>query len=127
MDMSKKWMTAIGASLLVTAALIIVGIGAYRAGERDGTDVEVVGEVIREGELAGRTVVVDADRWDGHWGFFPGFFVFPLVVIGLVLLFAQRRRSWCGPRHYSDDRLADWHRRAHEESPPTPPPADSSA
>jgi hypothetical protein len=107
--MNRKWMVGIAAGLLVAAALVIVGAGAYRAGERNATDLEVVGE----GESAGRTIVVDGDGWYRDDGFFPGFLVFPLVVTGIVLLIASRRRRWCGPGRYSEGELEEWHRRAH--------------
>lgn len=117
--MNRKWLAGIGAGVLVTAALILVGAGAYRAGERNSDDVQVVGEVVREGGSAARTIVIDGDGWHRWNGFFPGFFVFPLIVIGIVLLVASRRRAWCGPRgYYGDAELADWHRRAHGENPP---------
>jgi hypothetical protein len=124
--MNRNWLIGIGAGVLVAAALILVGAGAYRAGERNATDVEVVGEVVREGESVARTIVIDGDGWHRGPGFFPGFFVFPLIVLGIVLLVSARRRAWNGPRrYYTDDELADWHRRAHGEAPtppaPTPP------
>ncbi len=127
--MNRKWMIGIGVSLLVAASLILVGIGAYRAGERDDAQIQVVGEVLREGESTGRTIVVNGDGWDGHWGFFPGFFVFPLIVIGLVLLCASRRRRYyghgygypAGPGCPPPDDLDEWHRRAHEDEPVQPP------
>jgi hypothetical protein len=126
MDMNRKWLAGIGAGVLVTAALILVGAGAYRAGERNSGDVPVVGEVVREGGSTARTIVVDGGGWHRGPGFFPGFFVFPLIVIGIVLLVTSRRRAWHGPRRYYDDaELAEWHRRAHGEAPP-PPPSESS-
>jgi hypothetical protein len=119
--MNRKWMLGIGAVLLATAALIGVGVGAYRAGERDAADGHredrsvVVGEVIDDGEGSGRRIVIDGDRWDRR-GFFPGFLVIPLVIGGVVLLIGSRRRHWHGPGPWS---LDEWHRRAHAtESPP---------
>lgn len=117
--MNRKWMAGIAAGLLGSAALIGVGVGAYQAGERNATDVEIVGEVIGEGDSAGRTIVVDDDGWHRDRGFFPGFLVFPLVVGGLVLLFASRRRHWHGPGRYSETELEEWHRRAHGGDPGT--------
>jgi hypothetical protein len=126
MDMNKKWLTGIAAGILVTAALIAVGVGAYNAGERNATDVQVVGEVVGEDDSAVRTIVVDGHGWGwgrGGPGFFPGFVVFPLIVIGIVLLVGSRRRRWYGPpwRYDADPELDAWHRRAHGESPPDPP------
>ncbi len=121
--MNRKWLAGIGAGVLVTAALILVGAGAYRAGERSSDDVQVVGEVVRESGSATRTIVVDGGGWHHGPGFFPGFFVFPLIVIGIVLLVASRRRAWYGPPRwqYGEAELAEWHRRAHGEAPPPPP------
>ena len=118
--MNRKWLAGIAVGVLVTAALITVGIGAYRAGERNAEDIEVVGEVIREGESAGRTIIVDGDGW-GRDGFFPGFFVFPLILIGVVLLVASRRRRWYGPSNHHPDGEPEWHRRVHAEGSPSPP------
>jgi hypothetical protein len=124
--MNRKWLAGIGAGVLVAAALVIVGIGAYRAGERNATDIEIAGEVLGEGESATRAIIVHDDSWHHGPGFFPGFFVFPLVIIGIVLLFAWGRRAWYGPRHYDTDaELTEWHRRAHGDAPPPPTPGAS--
>ena len=66
----------------------------------------MVGEVVGNGEGAGRTVLVPADGygWHGGWhGPGPGFLLFPLIVIGLFLLFASRRGGWRGPHRYHGD------------------------
>ena len=90
---NKIWV-GIAAGLLTTAVLAMVGIGAYRAGQRSDPTIEVVGQVAGEGDVA-RTVVVDG--WRNGWhGPGPGFFLIPIVIIGLVLLFAGRRGG--GPR-----------------------------
>ena len=121
--MRRNWMIGIGVSILVTAALLVVGIGAFNAGQRNGDAVRV----LTTGEPAGPTLVVPVDTWRSGWHGGPGFLVFPLILIGLILLFAARRRSawgWggpCGPGPgrgrgwYADDdrELQDWHRRAH--------------
>ena len=116
--MNRKWMAGIAVGILVAAALILVGVGAYRAGERNGDDVAVVGQVLSESDSAGHTIIVDGHGWHGGPGFFfPGFFVFPLIIIGLVLLFASRRGGWGGPGRYrcGEAELAEWHRRAHAD------------
>lgn len=123
--MNKKIMAGIAAGLLTVAALITVGIVAYNAGERSDRTVEVVGEVVANGESTTRAVLVPADgHWHGGWrgpGF--GLLIFPLIVIGLVLFFASRRGGWRDPHHYSDDELRAWHRRQHGDDvsgPATP-------
>jgi hypothetical protein len=111
-------MIGIGVSVLVAASLLVVGIAAFNAGQRHR---EVV-EVVSAGEPAGQAVLVPVGAWRGGWHGGPGFVVFPLVVIGLILLFSARRRGgWGGPGRWSgygpdDDRqLQDWHRRAHAD------------
>jgi hypothetical protein len=124
--MNRKILAGIAAGLLTMAVLISVGVGAYRAGERSDRTVEVVGEVVANGEGTTRTVLVPADGYGWHGGGHgpgPGFLLFPLIVIGLVLLFASRRGSWRGGpyrcrRDHHDDELREWHRREHEPAAP---------
>lgn len=119
--MRRNWMIGVAVGVLVAASLLVVGIGAYNAGQRHGETVEVVSGT----ETAGRTLVVPVDGWrDGwHGGPGPGFLVFPLVVIGLVLLFSARRRGgWGGPWRYgNDEAMREWHRRAHADDQVAPP------
>jgi hypothetical protein len=127
--MNRKILAGIAAGLLTTAVLVSVGVGAYRAGERSDRTVEVVGEVVTNGEGTTRTVVVPAGGYgwnDGGRG--PGFLIFPLIVIGLVLLFASRRGGWHGPYRYhrgdhgyhDDHELHEWHRHQHGDEPAPP-------
>jgi hypothetical protein len=120
--MNNKVLAGIAAGLLAIAALVTVGVVAYNAGERSDRTVQVVGEVATSGDTATRTVVLPDGYWHGGWrgpGFGFGFLIFPLIVIGLVLLFASRRGGWRGPRGYDDD-LQAWHRRQHADDAPTP-------
>jgi hypothetical protein len=122
LDMNKRILAGIAAGLLTVAVLLAVGVGAYRAGERSDTTVEVVGEVVTGTEGATRTVLVPtgATGWHGGWhgpGF--GFVLFPLLVIGVVLLFASRRGGWRGPGPCDED-LREWHRRQHGDQPAAP-------
>jgi hypothetical protein len=124
--MNRKILAGIAAGLLTTAVLVSVGVGAYRAGERSDRTVEVVGEVVTDGEGTTRTVIVPSGDygWNGgRHGPGPGFLLVPLIVIGLILLFASRRGGWHGPSRYHDhhgrdDELREWHRREHEPTPP---------
>ena len=113
---SKIWV-GVAAGLITTAVLASVGIGAYRAGQRSDATVEVVGRTVGEGGDVARTVVVDG--WRGGWhGPGPGLFLFPLLIVGLVLLFATRRSRWdrWGDR---ERELEDWHRKAHQDDAAT--------
>ena len=109
--MNRKILAGIAAGLLTTATLLIVAAGAYRAGERSDRTVEVVGQVATDGESTARTVLVPAGGWhDGWHGPGPGFVLFPLIVIGLFLLFAfearQMARRMARPRRLSRRRSA---------------------
>ena len=121
--MNRKVLTGIAAGLLTAAVLATVAIGGYRAGERGDRGDRTV-TVIDQTSTDGRTIVIPRDRWEDDWGH-PGFgfFFFPVVVIGVLLLFASRprrhgyyRRGWDGPpwRHGYEAELHDWHRREHD-------------
>lgn len=115
--MNRTWLARIGVALLVTAALVAVAGIAYRIGDKDGLDG--VGREIVVGDDGTRTVAVDGfrDGWHGGPGF--GFLLFPLVVVGLILLFRSRRPHWgTGPRR--EEELRDWHRRQHVADVPVP-------
>ncbi|MEA2827388.1 MAG: hypothetical protein QOG43_1827 [Actinomycetota bacterium] len=121
MNNRKVW-TGVLAGVLAAGLLVSVAFGAFRAGQRH----DVVTRVAGDGQIV-RVIDNDA-HWGGHWGYGPGpgFFLFPLLGIGLVVLLVGRGRrghygfggpgygpgGGCGPRPSIDD----WHRRAHEES-----------
>jgi hypothetical protein len=129
-DTSRRvWIGVLG-GVLAAGLLMSVAFGAFRAGQRH----DVVTRVAGDGQVVR---VIDGG---GHWGYGPGpgFLLFPLLGIGLVVLLVGRGRrghygyggpggfgpgGGCGPRASMDD----WHRRAHEESrtgestTPTPP------
>ena len=125
--MNRKVLTGILAGVLAAGVLLTVAAGAYHAGQRDDGVTRVVGggdgQVVR---------VIDDGRWGHGYGPGPGFFLFPLLGIGLVALLVTRARrggyggGWCGPGPGvgwgPEARMEDWHRRAHEEASPTPPP-----
>jgi hypothetical protein len=122
--MNRVW-TGIVAGVLAAALLLTVGIGAYQAGRDD----EVVTRTV-EGDEVVR--VVDHGR-----DFFPGFFLFPLLIIALVVFLLARggRRHWnrpggpgWGPGYWGggpgrgpwaggcdpEAGMREWHRRMHE-------------
>ena len=123
---NRRVLTGVLAGVLAAGLIISVAFGAYRAGERS----EVVTRVAGEGEVVR---VIDDSHRGGHWGYGPGsgFFLFPLIGIGLVVLLVSRGRrggygpGWCGPGpgNGPQARMEDWHRRAHEQ----PPMSGSSA
>ena len=125
--MTNKLLGGVAAGVLTIAILAGVGLAAYDAGRDDRTSVQV-SETAGTTEGGGAGVVV-IDR-DGHRG---GFFLFPLFLVGGVLLFTSRRRSWgpgwgprggngpCGPTG-SPHGLKDWHRRAHDSGRDNPSP-----
>ena len=92
---NRRVLTGVLAGVLAAGLLISVAFGAYRAGERR----EVVTRVAGDGEVVR---VIDGGH---HWGYGPGpgFFLFPLLGIGLVVLLVGRGRrggygrGWCGP------------------------------
>jgi hypothetical protein len=125
--------------LVVTAILLtIVGVIAYNVGWSDGLATHVP---------AG-TAVAPPDYYYGygpHWGF--GIFGFFWFLFVLFIVFALLRFAFFGRRHWGgggwgykggsgygmpsgiDERMQEWHKRAHGEQPsapgtPPPPPPD---
>jgi hypothetical protein len=129
--MRRGW--AIAAAILVVLLTIGIAVGAYNAGLDEG---------IRRAADSDQVVQV-VDGYGRGYGFFPfGFFLFPLFIIGAILLFG---RAFRGPRGWGhgygpgygpwseegakrfEDRAEHWHRRQHEQvndrestGPPTP-------
>jgi hypothetical protein len=134
----------IGAAVLVLLAGIGIGVGVYNAGVHDGISQGLQ----RAGENTEVVRVYDRG-YRGGYGFFPfGFILFPLVVIGIILLaraaFWGGRGGgpwrggpyggWGGPGPWGQggprQRFEDWHRHQHEQQtdehprPPTGEQAD---
>ncbi|HYY80697.1 MAG TPA: hypothetical protein VFD04_16175 [Actinomycetes bacterium] len=105
----------IGVVLLAILAVVGIGVGAYNAGHTDG-----LAEGLRH---SGETVQVVREVGPGFhpgygYGFFPfGLILFPLLVIGIVLLLrgAFWRGRWGGPQRFQE-RFQDWHRDQHERT-----------
>jgi hypothetical protein len=123
----------IGAVLLAILAGIGIGVAVYNAGLDQG-----VAEGLRQSGQDAQAVRVIGPRY-GHgygygWGFFPfGLILFPLLVIGIILLVrgAFWRGRWGGPGGYGPggygwgppgpwgqggpQRFEEWHRRQHDQ------------
>ena len=126
--MSKRMWTGLLAGLLGVLALAGVAGIAYNVG-RDDRVVRTVGD--------GEVVRVVGHGWGGHgygYGPRPGFFLFPLLLFGLIaLLIWGTRGGWGGGRrpwgggHWAgggpEGTFAEWHRRAHSSEQPAPAPA----
>jgi len=85
----------------------VVGAVAYQAGV--ATHVTTI--------AAGQVPYVEGPHFFGF-----GFFLFPLLLILLLVLFLRGGSHWSrggwgpGPGGHLEQRLEDWHRRAHGES-----------
>jgi len=132
----------IGVVLLAILAGIGIGVAAYNAGVTEG-----VSEGLRQSGQDAQAVRVVGPRF-GHgygygYGFFPfGLILFPLLVIGIILLVrgAFWRGRWGGPGGYGPgghgwgppgpwgqggpQRFEDWHRRQHDQ--PSDQPRDQT-
>jgi hypothetical protein len=121
--MNRRVWTGAVAGVLAAMVVLAVGVGAYRAGQ----DHEVVTRTVGDGQVV-RVV-------DHGWGYGPGpgFFLFPVFGILLVVLLVRgfrRGHGWYGPSGpgYGPGPWAhggpppafeEWHRRAHESQPPS--------
>jgi hypothetical protein len=119
----------IGVTLLGIAAAVLIAVGAYHAG--------VHHTVVQQTTQGGEVVRVVGPGYYGHWGwgFFPGFLLFPLFIIGIIFLMRGLfwGRRWGGPGgpgygggHGWEEKgrmFEDWHKRQHEQSSGDHPPA----
>jgi hypothetical protein len=118
----------------VILAVVIVGIGiyaAYQSGFESGTLTASAAQTAADGN---RTIVV-ADRGWGHggwgFGFFPFFWLFPLLFFFLIFSAFRRRGPWggggWGPRHeYFEGRFREMHDRAHQQEGGGPTPTSGA-
>ena len=132
--------------LLVTAILlVVVGAIAYNVGYSDGVSTHL--PAVATGD--GAPYYYGPHYWGGGFGFF-GVLWFLLILFGIFWLFRIAffgRRMWGGGWGYKggfgygpghgpgippgiDERMQEWHRRAHGEQPPSgttppPPPTDT--
>jgi type III secretory pathway component EscV len=122
---------------VILAVLLSVGIGvaAYNAGQRNGEQNAT--EQIQSAQANGQEIQVVHVVDDNH-GFFPGFFLFPFLLIGVLFLIGGMFRTarWGGKGHHGhgpgpwndegrqrfEDRAREWHQREHGggDTPPAP-------
>jgi len=127
---------AIIALLVLIFGGIGIGVGAYRAGERNGITEGI--EQVHVAQQNGQEVQVVHVVGDRGPYFFPGFFLFPLFLFGAFLLIGGIFRGagrWKGPDRHGhgpglwneegrkrfEERAQEWHRTQHGETPPAPP------
>jgi hypothetical protein len=120
---------AIGLMLVAIAAGVLIGVGAYHAGYTHGVD-----QVAAAG---GRVVRAVGPGYGPRDGFFPfGFLLFPLFIIGIILLFRGLAwRHWGGWDHHHGsgygpgrrEAFEDWHRRQHDQVGTGPNPSTPSS
>ncbi|HEU4396644.1 MAG TPA: hypothetical protein VFU54_02255 [Actinomycetota bacterium] len=131
----------IGVVLLAILAGVGIGVAAYNAGVSEG-----VADGLRQSGQDTQMVRVVGPRF-GHgygygYGFFPfGLILFPLLVIGVILLVRGVfwRGRWGGPGygpggwgygppgpwgHGGPQRFEEWHRRQHDQ--PSDQPSDQA-
>ena len=124
---------AIIAFLVVILGGIGIGVGSYRAGERNGIVQGI--EQVRVAQQNGQGVQVVHVLDDGRPAFFPGFFLFPLLLFGAFFLiggifrgagrFGKGGPHGHGPgpwneegRRRFEERAHEWHQHQHGEKPP---------
>jgi hypothetical protein len=121
--------------LVTTILVVIVGTIAYNIGWSDG-----VAQHLPAGTAAAPGPYYYGYGWHGGFGFF-GIFFFLLFIFGIfwLLRMAFFGRMMMGGRGWGgykggyghgvppgiEERLQDWHKRAHGEPTPTPPPPTS--
>jgi hypothetical protein len=123
---------AIIALLVVIFGGIGIGVGAYRAGERNGITEGI--EQVHVAQQNGQEVQVVHVVGDRGPYFFPGIFLFPLFLFGAFFLIGGIFRGagrWGGHHHGPgpwneegrqrfEQKADEWHRRQHGDAPPAP-------
>jgi hypothetical protein len=126
--MSRRTIFAGLAVLAITALTLVAIFGPDRNWDRTHSAVEVVRVVDDQGNLVSGANTIIIER--GGPGFFPfGIFLIPLGILFFigVLRLVMGGRPFGGPGAWGGDRearLAEWHRRQHEDD--APPPATPS-
>jgi hypothetical protein len=105
-----------------------LAIAAATHWDDDDRGPRVVQVTSPSGDTAGGTQVIEVHErgWHGG-GFFPGFFLFPLLfflLIGWLVFGLFRRGGPGGP--WRGGRFEEWHRQQHAGDAPPPPPTASA-
>ncbi|MGH9895504.1 MAG: hypothetical protein ACREA0_26675 [bacterium] len=118
--------------LAVVLTVVLVGVGIYVA-YQNGYETGALTAAAAGADDGGSTTV---DRGWGHrggpgwgyggFGFFPFFWILPLLFFFLIFSAFRRRGPWgggdWGPRHeYIEGRFRDMHDRAHKDEGQAPP------
>ena len=107
-------------ALLLIAAVTAVASYTYHLGLAQG--------IVESGRLVGSNGAPVVAFWPRPWGFGFGFFPFFPLLFLLFWIFAARALFWRGRWHrYGDGwgsrgvppMLEEWHRRMHEQQPPS--------
>jgi hypothetical protein len=130
---------AIGLAILAVLAVVGIGVAAYSAGVDEGMSRELAQR--GDADQVVRVVGHGYYGWGRGFGFPFGLILFPLFVIGIVLLVrgAFGRGRWGGPGWWGPGyrpggpggygppgpwggpaAFDDWHRRQHEQPPAEP-------
>ncbi|HEX5721299.1 MAG TPA: hypothetical protein VFZ06_00960 [Acidimicrobiia bacterium] len=116
--------------LAIALAVVLVGAAIYVA-YQNGYESGAITAAATGAEDGASTVVVD--RGWGHrgygFGFFPFFWIFPLLFFFLIFSAFRRRGPWGGPgggdwgsRHeYIEGRFREMHDQAHKDEGQAPP------
>ena len=129
---------AIVALLVVILGGIGIGVSAYRAGERNGIAQGI--QQVQTAQENGQTVQVVHVVDEGRPWFFPGFFLFPILLFGTFFVIGGIFRGagrWGGHGHKGygpgpwneegrrrfEERAREWHQHEHGETPADPEPA----
>ena len=135
--MSRKMIGTVLITLLVVGALGAIGYGLYQTGFQQGL-VENGADVVVDGARDG----FRGGWWGPGWGFGFGFLGVILKILFFFLIFGLIARLFFGPRRWGpgpywagrwdegpapmEERLTQWHERAHGDGPTARPDRDGT-
>lgn len=136
--MTRKMIGTVLITLLVVGALGAIGYGLYQTGFQQGL-VEDGAQVVIDGTRDG----FRGGWWGPGFGWGFGFFGVILKILFFFLIFGLIARLFFGPRRWGppgpywggrwgeghgpgDERLAEWHEKAHGRDPTPKPDEDAT-